>query len=301
MRLGTSLVSVWGSFFEQGDTGRLACNRRFLRDYISELPERGIESFEFTWDPGDTMEELFDDEWKEFLKQCQSELGLSFCVHLPQYGLDPAAPYEDVADASMRETIRAIECTKDLSITGYVLHMGISCVRLQASLSVLSPVLLENLWEKTVASARRTLPRLLDHVDAQRIWVENLPYAPLDMLVPVITDYDLGICLDVGHADRVGEDPAELFVRYKDRIGEIHFHDVKDPGSPGVIGSTTDHQALGSGHIGYRGLLDTFVQEGFEGDLLIEVLDPADERVSVERVRAYLGTLAGQETQRRSQ
>ena len=292
MRLGTSLVSVWGSLFERDDTGRVTCNRRFLRDYISDLPARGIESFEFTWDPADTMEALFDDEWKEFLKRCQSELGLSFCVHLPQYGLDPAALNEDIADVSMRETIRAIECTKDLNITGYVLHMGVSCARLQASLSVLSPVLLQDFWEKTVASARRTLPRLLDHVDARRIWVENLPYTPLDMLVPVITDYDLGICLDVGHADRVGDDSAELFVRYKDRVGEIHFHDVKDPGSPGVIGSTTDHQALGSGHIGYRELLGTFVREGFEGDLLIEVLDPADERVSVERVRAYLGTLA---------
>jgi len=32
MRLGTSLVSVWGSFFERDDSGRLACNRCFLRE-----------------------------------------------------------------------------------------------------------------------------------------------------------------------------------------------------------------------------------------------------------------------------
>jgi len=157
---------------------------------------------------------------------------------------------------------------------------------------------LEGSWETTVASARRTLPRLLEYVDARKIWVENLPYAPLEPLIPVITDYDLGICLDVGHADRIGDDPTEFFVRHKDRIGEIHFHDVKDPGSPGVIGSTTDHQALGTGHIGYQGLLDTFMREGFDGNLLIEVLDPDDEQVSVKLARTYLDSLSAQRTTR---
>ena len=133
---------------------------------------------------------------------------------------------------------------------------------------------------------------MLEHVEARRILVENLPYASLEPLLPVIAEYDLGMCLDVGHADRMGEEPGEFYVRHKDRIREIHFHDVKDPGSPGVIGSTTDHKALGTGHLNYRALIETFVQEGFGGDLVIEVSNQADEQISVEAARSHLDSLA---------
>ena len=292
MRLGTSMLSLWSSLFERVDGGKVICNRRLLKDYISQLPARGVENFEFTWDPADVMEELFDEEWQEFLKRGQSEWDLSFSVHLPIHGLDVAALHEEIADASLRETIRAIKCTEGLNITCYVLHVGITCARLHPQLSVLSPVYLEGLWRTTVASARRTLPRLLEYVNARKIAIENLPYAPLEPLAPVIMDCDFGICLDVGHADRVGADPAEFFVRYKDRIGSIHLHDVKDPGSPGVIGSTTDHQALGTGHIGYRELLGTFAREGFDGELVIEVQTPSDEQASIKLARTYLDSLS---------
>lgn len=291
MRLGTCMLSVWNVLFHRDHGGKLRCDRRVLEEYIAQLPARGLQCFEFTWDPADTMEELFDEEWRDFLARCQSEWGLSFSVHLPQYGLDPAALHEEIAVVSLQETIKAIQCTAGLNMTGYVLHVGISCARLQPALSAMSPALLTDLWKRTVASARRTLPQLLDYVDARRIWIENLPYAPLTPLMPVIEAYDFGICLDVGHADRLGEDPAELFVRHKDRISEIHFHDVTDLGSPGAMGTTTDHQALGSGHIGYETLLTTFVREGFDGDLLIEVADPSDEQISVSLVRSYLDGL----------
>ena len=292
MKLGTSMYTVWKSVFKSGDSGRLECDRCFLENWISQLPARGMKAFEFSWDPADTMEALFDKKWRAFLERCQSDWDLSFSIHLPQLGLDVAAFQEEIADASINEMIKVIQCTDGLNIAGYVLHVGITCARVSPSLTVESPTLLEDLWRRTAASARRTLPRFLEHVDARKILIENLPYASLDPLLPVITEFDLGMCLDVGHADRTGEDPAKFFVRHKDRIREIHFHDVKEVGSPGVIGSTTDHQALGTGHIGYRALLETFVREEFQGDLVIEVPNPEDERISVEAVRGYLDSLA---------
>jgi sugar phosphate isomerase/epimerase len=286
------MASVWNALFVRDTGGKLKCDRDHLKRHISTLPAQGIECFEFTWDPPDTMEDLFDEEWRDFLEQCQSEWNLSFAIHLPMFGLDPAAFHKEIAAASMRETIKAIRWTEGLDITGYVLHIGITGARLQAALSNVSPALLSSLWERTVASAKSTLPWLLDHVEPRRIWIENLPYSSLEPLVPAIEEYDFGICLDVGHADRNGEDPAGFFSRHKDRIGEIHFHDVKDLGSPGTVGATTDHQALGTGHIGYQRLLDTFVGGGFEGDLIIEVTNLEDENVSVRRARSYLDNLS---------
>lgn len=39
-------------------------------------------------------------------------------------------------------------------------------------------------------------------------------------------DKRLGICLDVGHTQRIGEDPAALAVRLKDRLYDVHMKDV---------------------------------------------------------------------------
>jgi len=290
MRLGTSMLSQWNRLFERAGDGRVVCNRRLFKAYISQFPARGIEHLEFTWDPPQAMEELFDEAWRDYLMRCQSDWGLTYSVHLPQFGLDVAALHQKFADMSLEETVKAIACTRDLPVANYVLHVGVSCARLHGTLSELSPPMLAYYWDETVASARRTLSRLVEHVDSRKIAVEDLPYAPFEPLVPVILECDLGVCLDVGHADRWGDDPAAFFVQYKDRISEIHFHDVKDAGDPDMVGVVPDHQALGSGHIGYRELIDAFAKEGFEGELTIEVQTPEDERVSVERARAYLAS-----------
>jgi len=39
-------------------------------------------------------------------------------------------------------------------------------------------------------------------------------------------DLRMGLCLDIGHTQRIGLDPAEEFVKYKDRIFDLHIKDV---------------------------------------------------------------------------
>lgn len=67
---------------------------------------------------------------------------------------------------------------------------------------------------------------------------------------------------------------------------------MKGPESPGATRRKTDHQAQGTGHIGYQELLVTFVREGFEGNLTIVVTDPDDEQVSVRSADSYLDSLS---------
>jgi sugar phosphate isomerase/epimerase len=235
------------------------------------------------------MAALFDDDWVQYLQRCQADWGLTYSVHLPMFGLDPANPVPEIAQASIQETIRAITCTRELDVTAYVLHVGTTVASLHALLSTMSPAVLSDLWAKSLTSAQETLGALTANVDSRRILIENLPSAPLEALLPLIEAYDFGICLDVGHADLYGSDPAQLFQQYEDRIGEIHFHDVQDPTSPG--GRAVDHRALGTGRIGYQRLLDTFAQRGFGGNLVIELVNPEDEHLSVQLVRAHLDRL----------
>ncbi|HTE24140.1 sugar phosphate isomerase/epimerase family protein [Flavitalea sp.] len=71
----------------------------------------------------------------------------------------------------------------------------------------------------------------------------NIPVAihnhgPEDLLFPDIdSTYDkiknmdkiLGICMDIGHTFRCGHDPAAMFLKYHDRIYDVHFKDVDAP------------------------------------------------------------------------
>jgi sugar phosphate isomerase/epimerase len=39
-------------------------------------------------------------------------------------------------------------------------------------------------------------------------------------------DKRIGLCIDIGHVQRIGEDPSTMLERYKDRLYEMHMKDV---------------------------------------------------------------------------
>jgi sugar phosphate isomerase/epimerase len=47
-------------------------------------------------------------------------------------------------------------------------------------------------------------------------------------------DPRIGLCIDVGHTFRAGEDPAEAMRKYKTRLYDCHFKDVADPHGKGA-------------------------------------------------------------------
>lgn len=89
-------------------------------------------------------------------------------------------------------------------------------------------------------------PELLDYTEAKikeyniRLAIHN--HGPEDKLYPGPKNvYDLiknrdarmGICLDIGHAQRAGEDPARAIVAYKERIFDLHIKDVTEGSNKG--------------------------------------------------------------------
>ncbi|ASZ12696.1 sugar phosphate isomerase/epimerase [Chitinophaga pendula] len=95
-------------------------------------------------------------------------------------------------------------------------------------------------------------PELLDYTEKKikdyniRLAIHN--HGPEDKLYPgpknvmdLIRHRDarMGICLDIGHAIRAGEDPAKAVLAYKERVFDLHIKDVtvaaKD-GKPTEIG-----------------------------------------------------------------
>lgn len=95
-------------------------------------------------------------------------------------------------------------------------------------------------------------PELLDYTEAKikatniRLAIHN--HGPEDKLYPgpknvydLIKNRDarLGICLDIGHAMRAGEEPGKAMKLYKERIFDLHLKDVtaaSNQGKPTEIG-----------------------------------------------------------------
>jgi sugar phosphate isomerase/epimerase len=59
------------------------------------------------------------------------------------------------------------------------------------------------------------------------ISIETLSY-PLNWLDEILTDFNLSVCIDVGHLMLYGFDPEAVFSKYKKRTPILHLHGVAD-------------------------------------------------------------------------
>jgi sugar phosphate isomerase/epimerase len=77
-------------------------------------------------------------------------------------------------------------------------------------------------------------------------------------------DPRVGLCLDIGHATRAGEDPARAVKAYKDRLFDLHIKDV--------TGKTKDAKAIeiGRGMIDFEAFVKSLRQARYGGLCSIE-------------------------------
>jgi inosose dehydratase len=103
-------------------------------------------------------------------------------------------------------------------------------------------------------------------------------------------DKRMGLCIDVGHTQRLGLDPAAETERFFDRVLDIH---IKDVSSANARGSTVE---IGRGVIDIPRLLKTLLRLKYTGTLHFEhEKDPKDPLAGVAEsigyVRGVLATL----------
>jgi sugar phosphate isomerase/epimerase len=77
-------------------------------------------------------------------------------------------------------------------------------------------------------------------------------------------DERMGLCIDIGHTQRIGLDPAKDFVKFKDRVFDIH---IKDVTASTAEGNTT---IVGRGVIDIPGFLKTLVKHKYDGIVSLE-------------------------------
>jgi len=111
-------------------------------------------------------------------------------------------------------------------------------------------------------------------------------------IIEKVKDLDprIGLCMDIGHTQRIGEDPATDAERFADRLHDIH---IKDVSAALPSGSTVE---VGRGVIDIPRFLATLIKIDYQGMVSFEYEKDANDPLaglaeSVGYVRGVLATL----------
>lgn len=104
---------------------------------------------------------------------------------------------------------------------------------------------------------------------------EDKLFPDIDSIYERIRDMDpiMGICLDIGHSFRCKHDPAEMLMKFKDRVYDMHIKDVE--------GQVADAKGMvmGRGKMNFRSLVNALNKSGYSGVCSLEYevrQDPVD-------------------------
>ena len=146
------------------------------------------------------------------------------------------------------------------------------------------------------APAYEILPYLEKQAKAFNIKVAIHNHGPEDKLFPDIdTVYEkiknldplMGICLDIGHSFRCGNDPAAMLLKYKERIFDLHIKDVNEPIPTGKT------VIMGRGKIDFVDFVKALKKSGYNGICSLEYEQDKDPAMGVaECVGNFNGVLA---------
>lgn len=183
-------------------------NVMFLADKVDDIELVLFESDEFT--------NLPDTATVQMLKETAKRSDLTYTIHLP---LDTWMGHEDISvrERSVDKCLRVIERTAPLFPFAYILHFH-GDQRGETPSSDL---------ERWIDGHRRSVERLLQNVDPQALCVETLDY-PYAVIEDIISDYNLSVCLDIGHLLMCGYAAEDYLDRYLTRTRVLHLHGIEE-------------------------------------------------------------------------
>ena len=216
-----------------------------------------------------------------------SELGMeAYSFHAP------FAPTIDISssDATQRENsvleiCKAAQAAALLRVHYFVLHPGPEdpaptareeqLPRLQHVIESLNQIVRKCRELGVTCVLENKLPHLLFGNTSDILWI-----------LDGINSAEVGACLDTGHAFLSG-DLENLVRKLSSRLKIIHAHDNG--------GTSDDHLPPGEGRIDWSQFLQSLIQIGFRGPLILEMAGAADPNVTMtnaRRGRGYLRELA---------
>jgi sugar phosphate isomerase/epimerase len=180
-------------------------NVQMLGPFLDEIELLCFESRESSLPSQKTIRQL------EFLAK---EFQLTYNVHLPT-DIDPGSPERQEKKRFVETLLRVMDLTQPLAPTTHTLHLPCNQVPVGG--------ICDKAWQGRISES---MCRLMDAgVKGPSLSVETLNY-PLEWIEPILREYDLRVCLDMGHLIANHEDIETTHHRFAEQITMIHLHGV---------------------------------------------------------------------------
>jgi sugar phosphate isomerase/epimerase len=144
------------------------------------------------------------------------EFDLTYNIHLPT-DISLSDPEPSIRYAAVETLKKVMDLTASLSPSTYTLHLsydekGLETERIKK-------------WQDRVY--RSVGQFIATDINPETISVETLTY-PMEWVENILNDFNLSVCMDLGHLMVYGFDMETMFNRYCDRTPIIHLHGVEN-------------------------------------------------------------------------
>jgi sugar phosphate isomerase/epimerase len=209
------------------------------------------------------------------LRELGKSYGLKFSIHAPFADINIASPSQYMLKAMLKRLEKSISLANILEAYVWVFHPG-----LKTGISMFYP---GADWIQNCKTARLLCDMAEEH--GVKIAIENVP-EPYPFLMKSVEHFkmfyedsavDLGIALDIGHANLNGQ--IELFLEtFHDKIVHIHAHDNG--------GKDDEHLGVGRGTVNWKKIATLLKQINYNGTVIVESVKHVPE--SIEKLKALL-------------
>ena len=196
---------------------------------------------------------------------------LKYTIHAPFMDVNIAALQEKSRANSIKQIKDSIDLANEIDAKAVVVHPGLASF-------LANKYFLDKVYrfaDESIAEIGK-YGRDLGVITT----VENMPkfesmiYQDIKALNDLVVSLDMGMTLDIGHANHMGYAPDEMIF---DSIKHVHVHDN--------FGDDDAHLAFGEGSIDLKGIINNLESKNYDGIYIIEVNDTDSIKKSYEYIK----------------
>ena len=184
---------------------------------------------------------------------------LKYTIHAPFMDVNIATLQDKSRLNSISQMKNSIDLANEINAEAVVVHPGLASF-------LAKKYFLDDVYK----AADDAISKINDYSNDLGVMttVENMPdfdamiYTNINDLNDLLVNLDMGMTLDIGHANHVGYSADEMIF---DSIKHIHIHDN--------LGDDDTHLPLGEGNIELKRVVETLESKNYDGIYIIEVND----------------------------
>lgn len=251
-------------------------------DYAKQVLEMGVSGLEAVYWESYLSPEVNRD-YLDTIKRIKGEFGTGFTVHAPIKDIHLGSTNRKIREVSLAELREALDFAIVIGASLVVIHAAPGLAAMPGgewSKRTPSPAKTSDALSEEEALLVEAVQTLADSAPNLLLGLENLVYphelyrSPEELLdlIRKVNRSNVGLTLDVGHAQVCGYGASDFINLLGDDLLHVHLHD-----NHGVI---DEHLPLGQGIVDYLGVIQSLKKLDYQGVVNLEfsAKNPQDYR-----------------------